>query len=166
MIYVTPKDGGPVVACENREEAHAAIKKLRAAGYGEAYNLTVGDVICDFCSHPEVHYLYSVRPGGVVFVLISDEGDESHGDADGLWGACEECYKLISTDQWAGLENRSFNSPAGQAIISSGVPGLVFRMTIKGAHGFFQQRWREVGMPEPRKVDPDWVFLNEHGISS
>lgn len=161
-----PFDGVEVLGgADTSEDADELVEAFRL-GNPSWFNVTAGDVVCDFCSHPEVVKLYSIAPGGVVFALYSvfeddSEHSETHGDSDGLWGACAECHKLISADDWDELAVRSVR----QAVtLAAGVPTGLLAYTVRHAHGYFRNAWIKAGKPEPRDVIPDSDFMSRHGI--
>jgi hypothetical protein len=154
-IYLQPHDGsGRVILCESHEEMFAAIEKLRAEGVYEITR-TRGDVICDFCSHPEVRWFYTITSGSMVKM-----GDVAHVDSDGKWGACEVCNSHIQAREWDALADRSlvsFEKLHGP----TGMPVALMQFSIAQAHGHFRRLWD--GSPS-QPVTPDKDFLRDAGI--
>src|SRR5262245_33890544 len=158
-IYVKPLDGsGRVFLAESHKEEFQIIAKLKAEGVREI-DRQRGDVICDFCSDPTVYWLYTIPGGGEVVQV----GQEHHMDADGLWGACNECHALIQARGWAKLGVRSLENYK-RIYPEYLIDELILRMSIAHAHAYFASGWDAIGNPDPAKVTPDKDFLGEHGI--
>lgn len=157
-LYITPKGGGPVIVCDSQEAVSKAVESLRAEGYGEEFDCTRGDIVCDFCSFPEVVNLYTITPDRGFGITI-DKGDhmETHGDGDGKWAACEECGKLISEREWYKLAVRSVE----RMVEGSGLPVFICELTVSVAHGYFRTRWERDGCPEPVKLISDAELLGQ-----
>jgi hypothetical protein len=60
--------------------------------------------ICDFCSHPNVGWLYPTR--SFVAYIVDGIGGQSVGD----WAACDVCHVLIENDDRSGLAAHSIDS--------------------------------------------------------
>lgn len=169
ILYISPKDAGPeydgqVFTCNSYSEARATMERLGVLGVVE-FNITRGDVICDFCSHPETSALYQIEPGGVMEWASDD--DTTHMDRDGKWAACSVCRDLISAGDWEGLAKRSYDlfsvhHPEIWALMTTR-DMFVFSGAITTAHGFFKHGWDG---SEPKPIVTDKDFLSEHGIEN
>lgn len=158
-IYLTPNDGsGRVVVCQTYEAVHLAIQAFKDEGVSDISS-TRGDLVCDFCSHPEIVAMYQIRPGGVYLSAFTSQGNEQHIDSDGRWGACSECQRLISNGDWPELGLRSFTIYKGDA--EPEAFDQLMKMSIQAAHGVFRQSWDG---SEPKRVQSDAEFLAQHGI--
>lgn len=165
-FYVSPKldrpgVSRPVISCVNMSATQAAIVELRRQGWGDEFNVTRGDVVCDFCSHPEITKLYSVAPGGLVFSVIEEDETFHHGDSDRLWGACSECFDRISADDWPGLAKRSIKNAIAQ---TPGLPEELLTFSVVNAHNYFRVNWDALGRPAPSDVQTDADFMRGSGI--
>jgi hypothetical protein len=153
--YVSAGDEilGPVHTMGEQDDA---IQKLRAMGHTE-FQITSLDIVCDFCSHPVTRWRYSIPPGGIVVSYLTLEGEEKHGDMDGLWGACEECHGLIQERNWHGLAFRSYRMWAkAHPEMAKEIPADLVATGIVGSHSFFAERW-DGSDPEPEKPDEDFI---------
>lgn len=144
---------GPVHTLGEQDQA---IEKLKAMGHTE-FLITAIDIVCDFCSHPVVRWRYSIPPGGVVVSYVTAQGEENHGDMDGLWGACEKCHGLIQARDWEGLALRSYEKWAEfHPEMAKEIPAALIAVGISGSHGFFAERWNG---SDPEQVEPDADFI-------
>jgi hypothetical protein len=116
------------------------------------------DLVCDFCSHPEVKWVFTVTPGVIGTAEVDVGGMDAHVDfhmdKDGLWGACETCKNYILARRWRDLTNRS----AKHLARAMGIP---FAMTVAicaQPHSYFADKWD--GKP-PKAEKSDAEILKE-----
>lgn len=162
-LYVTPKSGGPVIFCESHTQVSAAMRKLHDEGYGAEFDITRGDIVCDFCSTPMVKWLYEIVPDGSYSVtMVSETETETHGDGDGKWAACPDCHAMISGGQWDILAVRAIARMREEA---PELPVALATLAVQGAHGYFHRRWEANHFKPPTELVSDAEFLNDAGIS-
>jgi hypothetical protein len=107
----------------------------------------IPDPICDFCSGTPVRWCYKISPGGIIGTVIVGSHSETHGDQDGLWGACDECKSLIESRDREGLLNRSvkqFQKLYADTLVSDSA----IREMASHPHGLFWNRY-DGSDPEP-----------------
>lgn len=155
ILYVTPKIEAPegtmrpVITCGSITEVDGIILRLREQGWGHDYNVVRGDSVCDFCSTPEITYLYSATSGTPMYVAEHEAHTVTHLDEDGLWAACPTCHKLISADNWNGLRKQSVNMLVAA---HPDYPRFLADATVSAAHNFFRNSWIRNGKPAPTRL--------------
>lgn len=138
------------------EEYDAAVQHFKDKGAHEIWATAV-EVVCDFCSHPRVLWLYVIEPGGVVIVKDTPTGREFHGDADGRWGACEECHKLIQSGEWEDLARRSLKMFKQTHPDNLMATDTLLLFSITASHDFFRGMWKG---NDPERVQTDAELLS------
>jgi len=66
------------------------------------------DVICDFCSTPEVNWRYPCDNFTIFLILQKGNGQTNRvsWSSTGDWKACADCSHLIEAGDWDGLAQR------------------------------------------------------------
>jgi len=66
------------------------------------------NLICDFCSSPDVYRAYMAEDFIALEVLEADRSTRFQ--SLGAWAACRECTALIEAENWEGLLERSWKT--------------------------------------------------------
>jgi hypothetical protein len=155
------KTVGPL---EGHEAVFKAVHALRDQGYLAVQQERL-DIVCDFCSDPVVHWCYQIPAGRPVIGIVSGGESETHFDADGKWGACDDCHHFIQRGDWGNLEKRSlenmmriFNLPADDPQVK-----LIGGVMVKNAHGHFRSLWN--GSPPSKEKTDDEILSDLLGES-
>ena len=136
-FLVSPMEGGEVVECDSLVDAHLAALELRKKGYRN-FNVIRSDVVCDFCSQPGVKVIFNAIPGASVVEAWTPEGEiVTHGDGDGLWGACPICEALVLAEDSNGLCRRSVE----HFPMTGKLPEELIIISIMGIQAIFFQNW-------------------------
>lgn len=86
-----------------------------------------GYEICDFCSSPNVQWVYSARDASITGDIDLLEGERVTLSSEGDWAACEICSKLIEEEEREALLLRSINSAPNTPNLSTEIIKQVTR---------------------------------------
>ena len=113
------------------------------------------DLVCDFCSATPVLWKFQIAPGQEIGTTVAmGEGEvvtHTDVDADGAWGACEECKRLIMQRAQNGLLMRAVERLIAATPI---VPRELVEFSVKTAHGHFWGLW-DGSEPSREKTDEE-----------
>jgi hypothetical protein len=104
----------------------------------------MSDVICDFCSTPQIRWRYPCNGFTILLILQGGNGQTRHitWSSTGDWFACEDCSHLIETNDWDGLGQRCviLRHPELPAVIRQEV-----KKSLVELHKEFQRNRRSEG---------------------
>jgi hypothetical protein len=127
-----------------------AVMRLEERGV-EQITLTRLDLVCDFCSEPQVSWLYQLEPGKPI--------GNGHMDADGKWGACDVCHGFISDGSFTSqgmLAVRSLQNLIRFHPEMIDEPLECLAMLISVPHSYF---WGNYDGSDPERVISDAELL-------
>lgn len=167
IIYITPKGGGEVVTVDSPAKVAGAVKELRERTGATEFDVTRGDVVCDFCSFPSVISIYRTKQAEAMFSEISGGELVTHMDADGLWGACPDCDAIL-TRMLTAMQTRDLGTITQSVIdlrersVDRMIEGGLISMrsladfTVRQAHNYFLGYWNR--KPGSRVVTDDEIM--------
>ena len=112
------------------------------------------ELLCDFCSEPSPTWCYPAE------TFIAMEVGPVASASDGGWAACEECHRLIETDDRQGLADRSVALLIVANPEFAHVSGDLRRQLGDLHQGFFDHR---LGPGTPIEVSDDKLAEGRHG---
>jgi|SRR5215472_5620782 len=104
--------------------------------------------ICDFCSSPDLFFAYLASDFAAVEVAMPHAHATFVLDSLGAWVACRECTRLIESELWEELVERSFRAfreTRGTELVVSAVDENRIKSFIRDLHAQFR-KYRRSGV--------------------